>query len=333
MESFVLVVLIVLLGLAFDYTNGFHDAANVVSTVIATKALRPMIAIVLAGVLNVVGATQTSGVAETIATGIVKTSSASSLSIMAAILGAIFWNLVTWYYGMPSSSSYALIGGLVGASWITHGMDSILWNGVIYKVAIPMVVSPIIGYIVAFSLMKILFFLKKKNKLKEPDRLFRHLQIGSASIVALSHGLNDAQKSMGIITLGLFTTGFLTNQVVPYWVIFACALVIGLGTTFGGMKIIRTVGFSITHLKPIQGFAAEASASSVILSASFLGMPISSTHMIVGSVTGAGAATRGVDGISWAVVRKILLAWVITLPGSAISSAFFYKSVSYFIGF
>ncbi|MBX9923605.1 MAG: inorganic phosphate transporter [Rhabdochlamydiaceae bacterium] len=333
MEAFVLVVLIVLLGLAFDYTNGFHDAANVVATVIATKALRPMVAIALAGVLNVVGATQTSGVAETIATGIVKVSSASSFSIIAAILGAIFWNLLTWYFGMPSSSSYALIGGLIGASWITNGLDSILWNGVIYKVAIPMVASPIIGYVVAFSVMKVLIFLKKRKKFRDADRLFRHLQVGSASIVALAHGLNDAQKSMGIITLGLFATGFLTNQVVPYWVIFACALVIGLGTATGGMKIIRTVGFSITPLKPSQGFAAEASASSVILSASFLGMPISSTHMIVGSVAGAGAAKNGADGISWDVVRKIILAWIITLPGSALSSAFFYKTIDHFISF
>ncbi len=329
MESFVLVVLIVVLGLAFDYTNGFHDAANVVATVISTKALTPMVAIILAGTLNVVGATQTSGVAETIATGIVKTSSVSSLSILSALLGAIFWNLITWYFGMPSSSSYALIGGLVGSSWITNGIDSVLWKGVIYKVALPMIISPIIGYIMAFLIMKVVFFLKKKKKLRDPDRLFRHLQVGSASIVALSHGLNDAQKSMGIITLGLFTTGFLTNQVVPYWVIFACALVIGLGTTFGGMKIIRTVGYSITHLKPVQGFAAEAGASSVILSASFLGMPISSTHMIVGSVTGAGAATSGVDGISWDVIRKILLAWVITLPGSALSSVIFYQAMIY----
>jgi PiT family inorganic phosphate transporter len=329
MEFFALAVIIVALGLVFDYTNGFHDAANVVATVIATKALRPTVAIVLAGVLNVVGATQISGVAETIATGIVKVSSASSLSVIAAILGAISWNIITWYFGMPSSSSYALIGGLMGSSWITGGLDSILWGGVMYKVAIPMVISPIIGYSVAFLLIKLLVFFNKKKKSRNLDRIFRHLQIGSASIVALSHGLNDAQKSMGIITLGLFTAGFLTNQAVPYWVIFSCALVIGLGTASGGRKIIHTVGFSITQLKPIQGFAAEASASAVILSASFLGMPISSTHMIVGSVTGAGAATKGVRGISWGVVQKIVLAWVITLPGSAIFSALFCKLIKF----
>ncbi len=328
MESLLLIVLIVLLGLAFDYTNGFHDAANVVATVIATRVLAPLTAIVLAGVLNVIGATQISGVAETIATGIVKTSSASSVGIVAALLGAIIWNLITWYLGLPSSSSYALIGGLIGASLMSHGMDSILWSGVIYKVAIPMVASPIIGYCMAFTFMKIAAYLILKKKITNAHKLFRHLQIGSASIVALSHGLNDAQKSMGIITLGLFTTGFLMNQVVPYWVIFSCAIVMGLGTASGGIRIIRTVGFSITKLKPIQGFAAEASASCVILSASFLGMPISSTHMIVGSVTGAGAATRGNRSINWEVIRKLLVAWIVTLPGSSLVAALFYKLAS-----
>lgn len=330
MESMFLIVLIVLLGLAFDYTNGFHDAANVVATVIATRVLAPATAIVLAGVLNVMGATQISGVAETIATGIVKTSSASSVAIVSALIGAIVWNVLTWYLGLPSSSSYALIGGLVGASWMSSGMDSILWGGVIYKVAIPMIVSPIIGYCMAFLFMKISAFLIVKRKIKNSHSFFKHLQIGSASVVALSHGLNDAQKSMGIITLGLFTTGFLMDQVVPYWVIFSCAIVMGLGTASGGMRIIRTVGFSITRLRPIQGFAAEASASCVILSASFLGMPISSTHMIVGSVTGAGAATKGRGAISWDIIYKLLIAWVVTLPGSSFAAACFYKIAFYF---
>ncbi len=331
MESIVLIVLIVLLGLAFDYTNGFHDAANVVATVIATRVLAPATAIVLAGVLNVIGATQIGSVAETIATGIVKTSSASSLGIVSALLGAISWNLFTWYLGLPSSSSYALIGGLVGASLMNHGFDSIVWNGVIYKVAIPMVVSPIIGYCMAFVFMKVAGYFIRKKKITSSHKLFRHLQIGSASVVALAHGLNDAQKSMGIITLGLFTTGFLLNQVVPYWVIFSCAIIMGLGTATGGMRIIRTVGFSITKLKPIQGFAAEASASCVILTASFFGMPISSTHMIVGSVTGAGSATKGSSAISWKVIRKLLIAWAVTLPGSTLIAALFYKVSSYLI--
>ncbi len=328
MEMLVLMLLIVLLGLAFDYTNGFHDAANVVATVIATRVLAPVTAILLAGILNVIGATQISGVAETIATGIVKSATASSPAIIAALLGAITWNLITWYLGLPSSSSYALIGGLIGASWISSGLDSILWSGVIYKVAIPMVVSPIIGYLIAFCFMKVSSYLIVKKKIQNSQKLFRHLQIGSACIVALSHGLNDAQKSMGVITLGLFTTGFLLDQQIPYWVIFSCAIVMGLGTASGGMKIIRTVGFSITKLRPIQGFAAEASASFVILSASFLGMPISSTHMIVGSVTGAGSASKGAKSISWPLIRKLLIAWVVTLPGSSLVAALFCKITS-----
>ena len=329
MEPFVFVVLIVFLGLAFDYTNGFHDAANVVSTVIATRVLAPATAIVLAGVLNVIGATQISGVAKTIATGIVQSSSASSPAILTALMGAIIWNVLTWHFGLPSSSSYALIGGLIGASWVSSGMDSILWSGVVYKVAIPMVASPFIGYCIAFTFMKIAVLIRGKRKRSE--KVFRHLQIGSACIVALSHGLNDAQKSMGIITLGLFTTGFLTNQTVPYWVIFSCAIVMGLGTASGGMRIIRTLGFSITKLRPIQGFAAEASASCVILSASFLGMPISSTHMIVGSVTGVGYATDGKKAIHWDVIQKLCIAWIVTLPGAAVVSALFYKLSSFFI--
>lgn len=331
MEMLLLMIVIVFLGLAFDYTNGFHDAANVVATVIATRVLAPATAILIAGVLNVIGATQISGVAETIATGIVKTTSASSMAIVAALLGAIGWNVLTWYFGLPSSSSYALIGGLIGAAWASSGLHSILWSGVVYKVALPMVLSPVIGYGVAFSFMKIASFLVVKKKIENSHRLFKHLQIGSACIVALSHGLNDAQKSMGIITLGLVTTGFLIEPEIPYWVIFSCAIVMGLGTASGGMRIIRTVGFSITKLRPIQGFAAEASASLVILSASFLGMPISSTHMIVGSVTGAGSATKGSKSVSWEVIRKLSVAWIVTLPGSSLVAAAFYKATSFLI--
>lgn len=327
MESFLLIIFIVILGLLFDYTNGFHDAANVVSTVIATRVLAPATAIVLAGVLNVIGATQISGVAKTIASGIVESTSASSEIVLAALLGAIAWNVFTWYLGLPSSSSYALIGGLVGASWTGRGMDSILWDGVIYKVAIPMVLSPLIGYFIALLFMKVALYIKRKKRRSE--RLFRHLQVGSAGIVALSHGLNDAQKSMGIITLGLFSAGFLSNQEIPYWVIFACAIVMGLGTASGGMRIIRTVGFSITKLRPMQGFAAEFSASCVILSASFLGMPLSSTHMIVGSVTGVGVAGKGLVGVDWSVIQRLIIAWIVTLPGAAMAASLSYLLVAY----
>ncbi len=307
-----LIILIVILGLIFDYTNGFHDAANVVSTVIATRALAPFSAIVMAGVLNFIGATQISGVAQTIATGLVEVQDANQIVVLAAVIGAIAWNLITWYFGIPSSSSYALIGGLIGAAWIHQGTETIIWSGLLGKVIIPMIVTPLLGFLLAFLVMKGLYrFLQTHN-----HTFFRHLQIGSACFVALAHGLNDAQKSMGIITLGLFAGGYLTNTTIPFWVIMACALMMGLGTATGGFRIIKTLGFSITRLEPIQGFAAEASASVVILTASFLGMPISSTHMIAGSVVGVGTA-KGLSAVSWKTPGKLVIAWVLTLPGAA----------------
>lgn len=320
MDLWVLALCIVILGLVFDYTNGFHDAANVVSTVIATRVLAPLTAIVLAGVLNTVGATQVSAVAETITSGLVNSLVVTQYTILAAIVGAIAWNVITWYYGIPSSSSYALVGGLIGATWTSLGAKEVLWHGVLYKVALPMVISPVIGYFLGYLLMKALLTLQNKASKEKSSKLFNHLQIGSASIVALSHGLNDAQKSMGLITLGLFASKLISSQVVPLWVIIACAITMGLGTASGGVRIIKTVGFSITKLEPIQGFAAELGASAVILTASFLGMPISSTHMIVGSVTGVGAA-KGVGAVSWKIFRKLSLAWVLTLPGSGLIAA------------
>lgn len=324
-----LVILIVILGLLFDYTNGFHDAANVVSTVIATKVLAPLTAIVLASFLNFLGATQISGVAQTITTGLVDLQSASQITVLCALIGAIFWNFLTWYCGLPSSSSYALVGGLIGASWVHEGFRSILWNGVLYKVMIPMVLSPLAGFILSFlalrgikALMRFAFFKHRKG-------MFSHLQVASASLVALSHGLNDAQKSMGIITLGLYTGGLLVHPHIPIWVIAACAIVMGLGTASGGFRIIRTVGFEITKLHPLQGFAAETSASCVILAASFLGMPISSTHMIVGSVTGVGMA-EGASKVRWSTGKKMVVAWILTLPGAGLVAALSYTVAKMF---
>lgn len=311
------VIFIVLFGLIFDYTNGFHDAANVVSTVIATRALTPVIAILLAGVLNFIGATQISGVAQTIASGLVNAEDATQLVVLSAVVGAIAWNLFTWFYGIPSSSSYALIGGLLGAAFIHKGPSIILWHGVANKVILPMIFSPIIGFIISAGMMKGLFRLLRRRPGMKNRSLFRHLQIGSACFVALSHGLNDAQKSMGLITLGLFAGGYLAKPEIPLWVIAACALMMGLGTASGGFRIIRTLAFSITRLTPVQGFAAETSASSVILAASFLGMPVSSTHVITGGVTGVGAA-KGREFVQWKVPRKLVAAWIFTLPGAGL---------------
>jgi PiT family inorganic phosphate transporter len=307
---------IVLLGLLFDYTNGFHDAANVVSTVIATRVLLPLSAIVLASCLNLIGATQVSGVAQTIATGLVDAQETSQTLVLSALIGAIAWNFLTWYFGLPSSSSYALIGSLLGASLATNGPESILWKGVSYQVFLPMLLSPFIGFFLSLSFMRFL----QRPSFSSKNRLFAHLQIGSASLVALAHGMNDAQKSMGIITLGLFASQLIPSTEIPFWVIASCALVMALGTATGGFRIIKTVGFSITKLSPTQGFAAESSASMVILIASFLGMPISSSHLIAGSVTGVGAA-RGVSEVRWRTLKKIGIAWLLTLPGSALIGA------------
>ena len=318
-----LVFLIVIFGLIFDYTNGFHDAANVVSTVIATRVLAPLSAIVMAGVLNFIGATQISGVAQTIATGLVAAEHATQLVVLSAVIGAIAWNLLTWYCGIPSSSSYALIGGLVGSSWVHQDVGAILWWGILYKVLIPMILSPIIGFTLGLLLMKGLYFHFRRNPDRQTDGIFRHLQIGSACFVALSHGLNDAQKSMGLITLGLFAGGYLQTTEIPLWIIMSCAVVMGLGTATGGFRIIKTMGFSITKINPIQGFAAEASASVVILAASFLGMPVSSTHVIAGGITGVGTA-KGKEAVRWQVPLRLVMAWILTLPGAGIVGALAY---------
>jgi len=318
-----LVIAIVILGLIFDYTNGFHDAANVVSTVIATRVLAPLSAIVMAGVLNFIGATQISGVAQTISTGLVNAQDTTQLVVLSAVSAAIFWNLLTWYFGIPSSSSYALIGGLVGSAWAHLGLGSILWKGVLGKVIIPMVISPIVGFLVGLAIMKIIFHFSAKNPTLHEMSIFRHLQIGSACFVALAHGLNDAQKSMGIITLGLFAGGYLLKPEIPLWVILACAIVMGLGTGSGGFRIIKTMGYSITKITPIQGFAAEASASAVILTASFLGMPVSSTHVIAGGITGVGTA-KGRTAVRWKVPQRLVLAWILTLPGAGAAGSLIY---------
>lgn len=319
------VVAIVVLALIFDYTNGFHDAANVVSTVIATKVLRPMSAIVMAGVLNMIGATQIGGVAHTISSGLVNAQIVTEVLVLAAIVGAIVWNILTWYFGIPGSSSYALIGGLLGSAFFEGGLKIIVWEGVFLKVLIPMFLSPLVGFILAFLIMKslLIFFRRKEEKNRG---VFGYLQMISAGCVALAHGLNDAQKSMGIITLGLFAGGLIPSLHIPLWVVFSCALVMGLGTASGGFRIIKTMGYSITTLKPMQGFAAEMSSSVVILAASLWGIPLSSTHMIVGSITGVGSAKK-VGAVSWSTIQKLVITWILTIPGSGFVSYLVYKTI------
>lgn len=315
----------IIFGLLFDFTNGFHDAANVVATPIATKVIRPAFAILFASIFNFLGATQISGVAQTVATGLVESHHASQLMVLSAVIGAIIWNLITWHFGIPSSSSYALIGGLIGAAYTSEGISSILWKGVAYKVLIPMVVSPFLGGLIAMCAMIVLLRTSRRDR-----TLYKYFQLASSAIVALSHGLNDAQKSMGIITLGLFSAGLIPTTHIPLWVIGACALFMAMGTAMGGFRIIRTMGYEITHLKPIDGFTAELSSSIVMLSASFLGMPLSSTHIIVGSITGVGAA-RGVKSVRWATAHKMSIAWILTLPGAAFASGLAFFLLRFFL--
>lgn len=322
MDPFYIILIIVILGLVFDYTNGFHDSANVVSTVIATGALKPVTAIAIAACLNTIGATQISRVAETITTGLIDPQASSQLLILAAIIGAIVWNVFTAQIGIPSSSSYALVGGLVGVALIHTGAHTVIWNGVLYKVVIPMVISPFIGFTIAFCLMKILYkYVHAKN---HEHAFFRHLQIASSSLVALAHGFTDAQKSMAVITLGLFASKAIATPHIPFWVILACAITMGLGTAWGGYRVIHTVGFKITNIEPMQGFAAETSASIVILSAGFLGMPISSTHMIVGSITGVGTAKK-FKAVQWMLANKMIIAWVLTMPAAGLVASLAYR--------
>lgn len=329
MSGLELAIVIVMLGLLFDYTNGAHDAANVVSTVIATRALAPFTAILLAAVLNAIGATQVGGVAKTITTGLIDPKAATQVMIICSLFGAIIWNLLTAYYGIPCSSSYSLIGGLIGAAFVNGGAAIIEWDGLMSKVLIPMVLSPLVGFGLAYILMKILYYFSADASGKKRAKTFRSLQVLSSSLVALAHGLNDAQKSMGIITLGLFASGILHAPIIPLWVILACALTMGLGTAIGGYRTIKTVGFKLTKIAPVQGFAIELSASSVILLASFLGMPISSTQMVVGSVTGAGTAKQA-SAVHWDVAYKLIGAWVLTFPIAGILAAGAYKMLNTF---
>jgi PiT family inorganic phosphate transporter len=314
--SLTILLLTIVLALVFEFTNGFHDSANVVSTVIATKVLAPISAILLASLLNMLGATQISKVAETITSGFLPIQEHSQLIILSALVGAIFWNLFTWYFGIPSSSTYALIGGIIGAGIPSIGMGLIQWNNVLYKVLIPMIISPILGFFISMSFMKFVQMIEKKKQLQD-GKFFGHLQILSSSFVALSHGFNDAQKTMAIIAMALFSAGKLSNIAIPFWVIAVCAIVMALGTATGGFKIIETVGTKITKLKTSQGFAAETTASLLIFSASLLGYPLSSTHLIVGSITGVGAA-EDAKGVSKSTLKKMTLAWIFTMPGAGL---------------
>jgi len=323
-EPFFLVVLVVIMALVFDYINGFHDTANAIATVVSTRVLSPRSAIILAAVLNFVGALVAQNVAKTIASGLVDKSFVNQSVILSAILGAIIWNLITWKYGIPSSSSHALIGGLCGAAISRGGIGALKLDGLKEKVLVPLVMSPIIGVVIGFVLMFLIYLIARKIRSNNALMIFKPLQILSSSLMAFSHGSNDAQKSMGIITLALVAGGFIPHSdkvIIPLWVMLSCALVMALGTAAGGWRIIKTMGHKILRMEPPQGFAAETGASIVILLASKLGIPVSTTHVISSSIFGVGLA-KNKNAVRWIVARDMIFAWVLTIPASAIMAMF-----------
>lgn len=323
-----LLITVIVTTLVFEYINGMHDAANAIATVVSTKSLSPRKAVVYGAVLNVLGAFAGTHVAKTIGSGVVDVTIVSQLTILSALLGAILWNLLTWYMGIPSSSSHALIGGLMGAAWSKAGLSAIHGKETVEKIIAPMLTSPAIGFFVGIFSMVGLYWLAYRQIPAKIHRVFRKCQLVSAGFLAFAHGSNDAQKTMGIITLALFTYGAIPSVEVPPWVIVICALCMGAGSMAGGWRIIHTLGNKIIKLEPIQGFAAEASASSIILTASHFGIPISTTHVISTSIMGVGS-TKGFSAVKWGLVGTIVQAWFLTIPMCMMLAGGFYRLLSW----
>ena len=313
-------VVVVALAILFDYINGFHDTANSIATSVATRALRPAHAILMAAAFNFIGAFAGTAVAKTIGAGLVDEATTTQAVVGAALIGAIAWNLITWRLGIPSSSSHALIGGLLGATVIAAGTEALNVPGIVNKVLIPLVTSPMIGFLGAFMLMVALFWIFRNAARRPLARRFRRLQVFSAGFMAFSHGSNDAQKTMGIITLALFSAGVIPTNDVPWEVIVISATAISLGTAAGGWRIMKTMGHKVVELEPIHGFAAETTAATVIFGAAHFGMPVSTTHVISSAIMGVGTS-KGVRGVHWGVARSILVAWVVTIPAAAMMGA------------
>ena len=333
----IILVLLIATALAFDFTNGFHDTGNAMATSIATGALKPKVAVLLAGVLNLVGAFLSVEVAVTVTTSVLKiqdgktghllpniTPSTGLTIIFAGLIGGILWNLLTWLFGIPSSSSHALFGGLIGSGLAAAGLAGVNWPGVIGKVLIPAVASPFIAGLVAAAGTWIVYRITRNVAKKRREDGFRWGQITTASLVALAHGTGDAQKTMGVIALALITTGHLTGDVkkdgLPFWVILSCALAIGLGTYIGGWRVIRTLGKGLVEIESPQGFAAEASSAVVILSSSAAGMALSTTQVATGSILGSGVGKPGAT-VRWKVAGRMAVAWLVTLPAAALVGA------------
>lgn len=312
-----LLVLIVVVALAFDFTNGAHDCANAIATVVSTKVVTPRFAVGAAALLNLGGALLGTEVAKTLGSGIVlpQVVEGSHVLVLAALVGAIIWNGITWYYGIPSSSSHALIGGLIGAAVADAGFGALNGQGIVDKVLIPLIVAPLAGYAAGFAIMWIIYWTCSRILRSRVNGAFRRLQLVSAGFMATSHGLNDAQKTMGIITLALVIFGEIDKVEVPLWVKLACAGAMALGTAVGGWKIVKTMGHRIFKLEPVHGFAAETSAALVITGASLVGAPVSTTHTISACIFGVGS-TKRLSAVRWNVAGNLATAWVLTLPAA-----------------
>ncbi|MCT2342537.1 inorganic phosphate transporter [Niallia taxi] len=324
-------ILIVFFALAFDFINGFHDTANAIATSVSTKALKPRHAIILAAIMNFVGAMTFTGVAKTITKDIVDpfTLANGSTVILAALIAAIFWNLLTWYLGIPSSSSHAIIGSIAGAAIASSGFEALNYAGFM-KIIQALIISPIIAFVIGYivyTLFKIFF---KDLNLTKTNRRFRYFQIFTAALQSYTHGTNDAQKAMGIITMALIANGYLTTSDIPHWVQFACAAAMGLGTSVGGWRIIKTVGGNIMKIRPVNGVAADITGAMIIFGATYIHLPVSTTHVISSSILGVGASHR-LKGVKWGTAQRMLITWVITLPISATVAALVYYILNLFL--
>jgi len=327
-------MLLVVLGLAvlFDYINGFHDTANSIATSVSTRALKPEHAILMSATANFVGALTGTAVAHTIASGLATTpeGAAGQTIVAAALVGAIIWNLLTWRLGIPSSSSHALIGGLLGAVIVSVGADAIKFEGVRDKVLLPLVLSPVLGITIGFAFMVVLLNVFRRANPRRLNERFRRLQVLSAAYMAFSHGSNDAQKTMGIMTLALVAAGVIPTADIPLWVILLAATAISFGTAAGGWRIIRTMGQRVVKLDPVHGFAAETTAATIIFGASHFGMPVSTTHVISTAIMGVGASDR-LSAVRWGVAGNIIVAWILTIPASGLAAAGAYFVLDVFL--
>ncbi len=325
------VIFLVIIALVFDFLNGFHDSSNSISTIVSTRVLSPRQAVLWAAFFNFIAAfligTQ---VAHTVGKGIVQLEVIDNLVIFAALGGAIVWNITTWYFGLPSSSSHALIGGLIGAGIAKGGLGTLVWSGILKTTAF-IFLSPTIGLVLGFVFMTFSMFLNRRSNIARTDKIYRKLQLISSAVYSTGHGMNDAQKTIGIIAVVLYSKGLIgSNFHIPWWIIILCYSVIALGTMFGGWRIVKTMGTKITKLRPIGGFSSEAAAACAIIGSSLAGIPVSTTHTIAGAIVGVGSTNR-LSAVRWGVAGNIVWAWILTIPISAMISAMFYLFLTLFI--